>query len=137
MTEHIIFACVHNAGRSQMAAALFNALVDPSKARASSAGTEPGDQVHPRVVQVMREIGVDLSQAVPKKLTAEFAKGATWLITMGCGDQCPHVPGAKHEDWPLEDPKSRPISDVRRIREEITARVRAFARRNRWTTPTE
>ncbi len=132
MKAHVIFACVHNAGRSQMAAALFNRLVDPSKASASSAGTAPGEQVHPIVIDAMREIGIDLANARPQKLTAELAKDAAWLVTMGCGDACPHVRGAKRDDWPLDDPKSRPIADVRRIRDEIADRVRAFADRNHW-----
>ncbi len=132
MTAHVIFACVHNAGRSQMAAALFNRLVDSSKARASSAGTAPGDRVHPNVVEAMREIGIDLASARPAKLTAELAKGAAWLVTMGCGDECPHVPGAQRDDWPLDDPKARTIAKVRMIRDEIAARVHAFAARNHW-----
>ena len=101
--DRVIFACVHNAGRSQMAAAFFNALANPGKAQAISAGTRPGSQVHPEVVAVMGEIGIDLSQARPQRLTAEFAKGATLLVTMGCGDECPAVPGAAREDWPLPD----------------------------------
>ena len=116
----IIFACVHNAGRSQMAAAF--AARDP-KLRAISAGTDPGDRVHPEVVDVMREIGIDLSNARPQKLTLELAQQADLLITMGCGDKCPYVPGLKVEDWPLEDPKGKPIERVREIRDEIRRRV--------------
>ena len=99
--QHIIFACVHNAGRSQMAAAFFNQLADPHKARAISAGTEPGLRVHPEVLEVMREIGIDLSEAKPQKLTDELAREAQLLITMGCGDKCPYVPGLRTDDWPL------------------------------------
>ena len=119
----VLFACVHNAGRSQMAAEWFNLLSDPTKARALSAGTDPGPQVHPEVVTAMNEIGVDLSAASPTRLTSELAQRAQLLITMGCGDQCPVVPGLKRDDWPLEDPKGKPLDDVRRIRDEIRDRV--------------
>jgi len=122
----IIFACVHNAGRSQMAAGYFNKLVDSSKARAISAGTRPGDRVHPEVVQVMQEAGIDLRDAQPQQLTPELAAGAQLLITMGCGDECPYVPGLRRDDWPLEDPKGQPIERVRAIRDEIRARVEAL-----------
>lgn len=119
----VVFACVRNAGRSQMAAALFNALADPSKGRALSAGTDPADRVHPEVVDAMREEGVDLGQATPQKLTAELARGAAVVVTMGCGDKCPFVPGARLEDWPLQDPHDQPMPVVRRIRDDIKARV--------------
>lgn len=117
----VIFACVHNAGRSQMAAAFFNHL--QRSAHALSAGTSPGDRVHPEVVDVMREVGIDLSSAKPQKLTTELAQRADLLVTMGCGDQCPYVPGLTIEDWPLEDPRGQPIERVREIRDEIRARV--------------
>jgi arsenate reductase len=123
----VIFACVHNAGRSQMAAAFFNALVDPARARAISAGTQPGDRVHPEVAAAMAELGIDLSAARPQKLTDELARGATLLITMGCGDACPYVPGLRRDDWPLPDPKGQPMERVREIRDQIEARVRALA----------
>ena len=119
----VIFACVHNAGRSQMAAAFFNQLADPKKAQAISAGTEPGVRVHPEVQAVMREVGIDLSDAKPQKLTEELAQGAQFLITMGCGDKCPYVPGLRRDDWPLSDPKNLPLNEVRTIRDEISARV--------------
>jgi arsenate reductase len=119
----VIFACVHNAGRSQMAAAFFNHLADPARACAISAGTDPGPHVHPEVLAAMREIGIDLSGAKPQKLTEELARGAQLLITMGCGDNCPYVPGLRRDDWPLPDPKGRPIEEVRIIRDEIRARV--------------
>ena len=122
----IIFACVHNAGRSQMAAAFFNQLADPAKARAVSAGTSPGDRVHPEVVAVMQEEGIDLSGARPQKLTTELAAGAQLLITMGCGDECPYVPGVRRADWPLDDPKGQPVERVRAIRDDICARVEAL-----------
>jgi arsenate reductase len=119
----IIVACVHNAGRSQMAAAFFNQLVDPARARAISAGTTPGPRVHPEVLAAMAEVGLDLSGAVPQKLTDKLASGARALVTMGCGDQCPVVPGTLREDWPLDDPKGRPIEEVRAIRDDIRNRV--------------
>jgi arsenate reductase len=106
-----------------MAAAFFNKLADPTKARALSAGTDPGDRVHPEVVTVMREEGIDLSDARPQKLTRELAADAQLLITMGCGDQCPFVPGLRIADWPLEDPKGQPLDRVREIRNEIRTRV--------------
>jgi arsenate reductase len=118
-----IFACIHNAGRSQMSAALFNQYVDPSKALAISAGTQPADHVHPVVLDAMREVGVDLSSAKPQKLTPELAQGAEMLITMGCGEECPYIPGLRRDDWPLPDPKGQGIETVRRTREEIKKRV--------------
>lgn len=118
----IVFACVHNAGRSQMAAAFLNQLGE-GKARAVSAGTNPGTRVHPEVVEAMKEVGIDLSAAVPQRLTTELASEADMLITMGCGDECPYVPGVTRNDWPLEDPKGRSLDDVRRIRDEIRRRV--------------
>src|SRR5262249_9274066 len=117
--ERVIFACVHNAGRSQMAAALFATMADPARAEGVSAGTEPGDRVHPEVVQVMREMGIDLNVNRPRKLTDELARGASLLVTMGCGEACPYVPGLTRDDWPLADPKGRPLEEVRRIRDEI------------------
>jgi arsenate reductase len=119
----VLFACVHNAGRSQMAAALFNRAVSPDEGRGISAGTEPGPRVHPEVVTVMREVGIDLTGAVPQKLTVELTRQAQVLVTMGCGDECPLVPGARVEDWPLQDPKGQPVEIVRGIRDEISRRV--------------
>jgi arsenate reductase len=119
----VIFACVHNAGRSQMAAAFFDQLADPSRARARSAGTQPAERVHPEVVTVMREIGIDLSGAKPTLLTDELAADAQLLITMGCGESCPVVPGLRRQDWSLPDPKGQPIERVRAIRDEIRRRV--------------
>jgi len=122
----VIFACVHNAGRSQMAAAFFNELADSTKAKAVSAGTEPGLRVHPEVLAVMKEIGIDLSNAKPQKLTEELAQDAQFLITMGCGDKCPYVPGLRRDDWPLRDPKGQPMEEVRVIRDEIRCRVQSL-----------
>jgi arsenate reductase len=119
----VIFACVHNAGRSQMAAAFFNQIADAREARAVSAGTQPGDHVHPEVITVMREVGIDLENAKPQLLTPELAAGTDWLITMGCGESCPVVPGARRDDWPIDDPKGQPIDVVRRIRDDIRRRV--------------
>ena len=106
-----------------MAAAWFNQLADPAKARAISAGTKPGPRVHPEVVTAMREVGIDLAGASTTKLTPELVRQAQVLVTMGCGDECPYVPGAKRDDWPLEDPKGKPIERVRTIRDEIRVRV--------------
>jgi arsenate reductase len=122
----IIFACVHNAGRSQMAAAFFNQLADRQKAEAVSAGTEPGVRVHPEVLTVMHEVGIDLSGAQPQKLTEELARHAQLLITMGCGDKCPYIPGLRIDDWPLPDPKGRPLDEVRAVRDDIRNRVVAL-----------
>lgn len=122
----IIFACVHNAGRSQMAAAFFNQLADRSKAEAISAGTDPGLRVHPEVLAAMQEIGIDLTHAQPQKLTEELAREAQLLITMGCGDNCPYVPGLRRDDWPLRDPKGQPMEEVRKIRNEIRDRVQSL-----------
>jgi len=121
--KKVIFACVHNAGRSQMAAAFFNQLVQPSRAKALSAGTRPGERVHPEVVEAMKEVGIDLSTAKPQRLTEELAKDADLLITMGCGEECPYVPGLQRDDWPLADPKGKDLDEVRRIRDEIHDRV--------------
>ena len=129
----VVFACVHNAGRSQMAAAVFNALADPGQARAVSAGTEPAEHVHPEVVRVMRERGIDLSSRKPQRLTDELARSASMLITMGCGEACPVVPGLVREDWPLPDPKGRPLEEVRQIRAEIAARVRVLLEAKGWS----
>lgn len=133
----VIFACVHNAGRSQMAAAFFNQLANPAMARGLSAGTMPGDCVHPVVVETMRESGIDLSNSTPRLLTDELAAGATLLITMGCGDQCPHVPGLRRDDWPLPDPKGQPPERVREIRNDIRERVVSLLATEGWILSTE
>jgi arsenate reductase len=128
----VLFACVHNAGRSQMAAALFNALADPASARAVSAGTRPGGQVHAVVVEALREVGIDASGAAPRLLTPELAASVDLLITMGCGEECPIVPGVHREDWPLPDPKGQPIGTVRSIRDEIGRRIDALVAARGW-----
>jgi arsenate reductase len=127
----VLFACVHNAGRSQMAAAWFNELADPAKARAISAGTDPGERVHPEVVGAMQEAGIDLSGVVPQKLTDELARQAQLLVTMGCREACPVIPGARVEDWPLLDPKGQPLEIVRQIRDDIRAKVEDLIARDR------
>ena len=127
MTLKVVFACVHNAGRSQMAAAFFNQLASPRKARAISAGTQPADRVHPEVVEAMRDIA-DLSAVRPQRLTADLARGAVLLVTMGCGDECPVIPGAERLDWPLQDPKGQSPERVRSIRDDIKSRVEALVR---------
>ena len=131
--EKVVFACVHSAGRSQMAAALFNQLVDPARAQALSAGTEPAERVHPIVVEAMQEIGLDLSKNRPQKLTDELARGASLLVTMGCGDECPFVPGLARDDWPLDDPKGRSIAEVRLIRDDIRDRVLDLVKSHGWS----
>ena len=128
----VIFACVQNAGRSQMAAAFFNQLADPAKARAVSAGTKPADRVHAEVVAVMREAGLDLSGAVPRKLTARLSSEAWWLITMGCGEDCPVVLGVKRGDWPFPDPHGKSLDEVRALRDLIRAKVEAFIADQDW-----
>jgi arsenate reductase (thioredoxin) len=128
----VLFACIHNAGRSQMASAWFNALADPAKARAISAGTEPGTRVHPEVLEVMQEASIDLSNQTPQFLSDELARTATLLVTMGCGEACPVVPGLRRADWPLEDPKGKPLARVREIRDEVKARVSRLLVEEGW-----
>jgi arsenate reductase len=131
--DKVIFACRHSAGRSQMAAAFFNSLADPERARAQAAGTTPAARVHPEVVEVMREVGLDLSGARPQLLTAELAAGAGHLVTMGCGEECPYIPGAEVQDWALDDPKGQPLERVREVRDEIRRRVGQFVREQSWS----
>ena len=128
--KQVVFACVHGAGRSQMAAAFFNALVAPGAARAFAAGTQPAQRVHPEVVAAMKDAGVDLSQAKPRLLTAQDR--ADVLITLGCGEQCPVRPGARRDDWPLRDPKGLPPGEVAAIRDEVRARVEALLAAHGW-----
>jgi protein-tyrosine-phosphatase len=131
----VIFACVHNAGRSQMAAAFFNQFADRRRAEALSAGTEPGLRVHPEVLAVMQEVGIDLSDARPQKLTEQLAQEAQLLITMGCGDKCPYVPGLRRDDWPLSDPKGRSLDEVRAVRDDIRSRVLALLKSEEFAAP--
>jgi arsenate reductase len=115
-----------------MAAAWFNRVCDPRKAKAISAGTQPAQRVHPEVVEVMRELGIDLRAATPQLLTADLATGAALLVTMGCGDACPFVPGLEKMDWELRDPKGQPIEAVRGIRDDIRQRVSQLAADRNW-----
>ena len=119
---HVLFVCLHNAGRSQMSAALFESAAD-GRHDASSAGTTPAERVHPEVVEVMRELSVDLSDRVPRRLTRELAEQADVVVTMGCGDECPYIAGKRYIDWDLPDPKGRPLDDVRATRDDIAGRV--------------
>jgi arsenate reductase (thioredoxin) len=128
----VIFACIHNAGRSQMAAAFFNELADPTKATAVSAGTEPASRVHPEIVTVMREVGIDLSRAEPRRLTDAVAATARILVTMGCGEACPLVPGLRRIDWALPDPKGQPIEQVRAIRDDVRRHVATLVAAEGW-----
>jgi protein-tyrosine-phosphatase len=123
----VLFVCLHNAGRSQMSEALFTREAD-GRHEARSAGTEPADSVHPEVVEAMSELDVDLSGRRPQRLTHELADWADVVVTMGCGDACPYVPGKRYLDWDLPDPKGRPLDGVRRLRDEIARRVEALAK---------
>jgi arsenate reductase len=118
-----------------MAAAWFNQLADPTAARAISAGTHPKPRVHAEVVEAMREVGVDLSQAATNRLTPDLSRQVQMLVTMGCGDQCPAASGLKRDDWPLEDPKGKPLAEVRAIRDEIRRRVEGLIEREGWARP--
>ena len=118
-----LFVCLHNAGRSQMSAALW----ERAGHEARSAGTTPAERVHPEVVEVMEELDVDLSDRTPKKLTREMAEWADVVVTMGCGDECPYIPGKRYIDWDLPDPKGLPVEEVRAIRDEIARRVAELA----------
>ena len=120
-----LFVCLHNAGRSQMSQALFDRAAQ-GRHEARSAGTTPADRVHPEVVEVMRELDVDLADRKPQKLTQELAEWADVVVTMGCGDACPYIPGKRYLDWDLEDPKGRAVEDVRATRDDIAERVTAL-----------
>ena len=124
-SRRCLFVCVHNAGRSQMAAALVK-LRSEGRVHVRSAGSDPGDEINPAVVEAMAEVGVDMSEAFPKPLTDEVVRAADVVITMGCGDACPIYPGKRYEDWTLDDPAGQDLETVRRIRDEIDARVQAL-----------
>ena len=128
----VVFACVANAGRSQMAAAFFNALANPTRARAISAGTKPATAIHPEVATAMRELGIDLSNAKPQYLSTDISKDAHIVITMGCGDDCPLIPGVERDEWPVNDPQGQSVEDVRRIRDEIRKRVGELVQERQW-----
>src|SRR5215216_5956655 len=119
---HVLFVCLHNAGRSQMSEALFEEAAS-GRHTAASAGTTPGERVHPEVVEVMREVGIDLSERRPRALTRELAAKADVVVTMGCGDECPYIPGKRYIDWDLQDPAGLPLDEVRAIRDDIARRV--------------
>jgi protein-tyrosine-phosphatase len=119
---HVLFVCLHNAGRSQMSAALFERAAE-GRHSASSAGTTPAERVHPEVVEVMREVEMDVAGRVPRRLTRELAEQADVVVTMGCGDECPYIPGKRYIDWDLPDPKGRPLDEVRATRDDIARRV--------------
>ncbi len=123
---HVLFVCLHNAGRSQMSEALFTRAA-AGRHEARSAGTKPGDRVHPEVVAAMRELGIDLADRHPRGLTTELAEWADVIVTMGCGDECPYIPGKRYLDWDLPDPRRLPVEHVRVIRDEIADRVQALA----------
>ena len=128
-SQHVktyLFACVHNAGRSQMAAALFNIYADQSQCRAISAGTQPATHVHPEVVETMREIGIELSSSMPQKLTPELGQTASVLVTMGCGDACPMVTARIREDWNIPDPKHMEPEEFRKVRDVIETKVKSL-----------
>jgi arsenate reductase (thioredoxin) len=118
----VLFVCLHNAGRSQMSAALFERAAE-GRHGAASAGTAPAKRIHPEVLEVMAEIGIDLSDRTPRELTRELAEAADVVVTMGCGDECPYVPGRRYIDWELPDPAGRPLEEVRATRDEIARRV--------------
>jgi arsenate reductase len=124
---NVLFVCLHNAGRSQMSAALFERAAG-GRHHAESAGTAPAEHVHPEVVEVMSECGIDLSTKKPQKLTDVLARRADLAVTMGCGDACPYIPGTRYIDWDLPDPKGQPLEEVRRLRDEIDERVTALVR---------
>src|SRR5215212_8464024 len=121
----VLFVCLHNAGRSQMSQALFERAAG-GRHQADSAGTDPADRVHPEVVEVMREQGVELADRVPRRLRLDQAEWADLVVTMGCGDECPYVPGRRYLDWELPDPKGRPLEEVRAVRDDIERRVTAL-----------
>jgi arsenate reductase len=121
----VLFVCLHNAGRSQMSEALFTREAAGAH-EARSAGTTPAERVHPEVVEAMRELGIDLAERQPRKLTDELARWSDVIVTMGCGDECPYIPGKRYIDWDLPDPKGRPLAEVRATRDEIAERVRAL-----------
>lgn len=128
----VIFACVSNAGQSQMAAALFNRAADPAKARAESAGTKPGRWVHPEVVDVMKELGIDLVGARPQLLTAAQVASAQLLVTLGCADACPDALGVQREDWPVDDPRGQSTEHIRDIRDDLQLRVTRLIEQHGW-----
>jgi arsenate reductase (thioredoxin) len=136
-TPEVLFVCVHNAGRSQMAAGLLDELAE-GRVRVRSAGSEPAERLNPNAVATMEEVGVDISKEFPKPLTPDAVHAADVVITMGCGDACPIFPGKRYEDWDLEDPSGKDLETVRRIRDEIRGRVENLIEElkgEEWTAP--
>jgi arsenate reductase len=131
---NVLFVCLHNAGRSQMSEALFERVASTTD-HARSAGTEPAARVHPAVVDAMRELDIDIADRVPRRLTDELARWADVVVTMGCGDACPYIPGRRYIDWQLPDPAGQPLDAVRAIRDDIDARVKRLA--SELATPTD
>jgi arsenate reductase len=131
---NVLFVCLHNAGRSQISEVLFERAAGPEH-RAASAGTTPAEHVHPEVVDVMNEIGSDLSERIPRKLTDELTRWADVVVTMGCGDECPYIPGKRYIDWDLPDPRGMPIDEVRSLRDQIAVRVRGLGEELRASAP--
>jgi arsenate reductase len=124
---HVLFVCLHNAGRSQMSQALFERAA-AGRHTASSAGTQPADRVHPQVVDAMRDVGIDLTGQTPRRITEEVARAADVVVTMGCGDECPFIPGKRYVDWRLPDPSAMGVKEVRMLRAEIERRVEDLVR---------
>jgi arsenate reductase len=131
----VLFACVHNAGRSQMAAAFFAALADRERAHAVSAGTHPAARVHPEVIDAMREVGLDLAGAVPAPLSDALARGVDLLVTMGCGEACPVVPATRRLEWHVDDPQGQAPERVRAIRDDVRGRVERLIAERGWRRP--
>jgi arsenate reductase len=132
MPKQVLFVCSRNAGRSQMAAAFFNVTADPERFRAISAGLEPADEVHPRVIDVMREVGIDLSMASPTLLTGRMQTDSLFLVTLGCGEKCPLFSPSRREDWSFPDPSDLPIAQVRKVRDDIRRAVVELVRTKDW-----
>ncbi|MGH7150641.1 MAG: low molecular weight phosphatase family protein [Planctomycetota bacterium] len=133
--DKVLFACIRNAGRSQIAAAFFNAAVDPRRARAICAGVDPASRVHPVVVDVMREVGIELGRVKPRRIEVEVLTGLKLIVTMGCGEACVDAREVRRLEWPLPDPKGQPIEKVRLIREEIRERVWSLVAEQGWGRP--
>ena len=131
---NVLFVCLHNAGRSQMSRALFERAA-AGRHTASSAGTRPASRVHPQVVEAMLEVGIDLADKEPRKLTVDLARQADVVVTMGCGDECPYLPGKRYVDWELEDPSGQPLEKVRAIRDEIATRTQGLVAELSWPRP--
>jgi arsenate reductase len=136
MSQLVLFVCTHNKGRSQIANAFFNQLADPAKARSVSAGLEPVAHVQPEVVEVMREVGIDLADVVPIELTGRMLTELNFLVTLGCPERCPTIPLSRRQDWRLRDPTGLSVDEVRSIRDEIRKLVTELVRERGWTRTT-